>query len=411
MKYLVSRNGTSFNGEVMLSPSKTIGNKVLVFRVLKSAHISQHIASEQDDARILNHSMFSDGIKNKRGNVYKSIRYIRAVMSYFGGEWVLSTSDSIMGRSAQKVVKILHRYGLSICYEARTGRPPIKLIGKNVSGNVVRVDGMINSKMLEAKFIYPSTVLNENLEKQSALITSSGYIPMSIRAIQRLGVNTDWNPNEVLVEHEIIDGSELVVESDWSIASYIYQLVALSRRASLKVNGLNIDSIQSALTVKDIFAKFGVETEAFDGGVIIKRGGRTEKEFSHNFKHYPDLIPAVMVVCVCKKIPFAIYGGEELRKKEVDRIAALQTELLKLGAVVKSTSTERGEVLTFDGKSQVGKIREVEFETYNDQRIALALTLVSAMEIKVTIQNPEVVNKTYYNFWGDIKNLGFTVEE
>lgn len=410
MKYSISRDTPSFRGELLFSPSKVLSSKVLVLRVLKDAQCSPESARLTNDVHFVDHSLIADGLHNKWGKVYKALRYIRAVMSYFGGEWVLTTSHAQMGQSAHKVVEILRRFGLSVAYEVRPDSPPIKLIGKNLSGNVVRIDTTINSKMIEVKFIYPSSVQTEVLENQSNTITTSGYIPMSIQVIQKLGVNTNWDTDKLLVAPQILDGSEHAIEPDWSFASFLYQLVALTPGSVLTINGINPDSIQPDLAVRSIFRKLGVETRANHNGVTICQTGTAQATFNHSFKHYPNLIPSVIATCVCKGIPFSIYGCEPLRKKETDRVVVLQKELRKLGAEIKAATTENGEVLTFDGQTQIKNLVEVEFDANNDQRIVLALALVAAAGIKVTVQNPEVANKTYYNFWQDIEKLGMKIE-
>lgn len=411
MKYVVYRNDSSLKGEVCLSPSKTIDNKVLVIRVIKSSHIAQHIASEQEDARVVDHDKFIDGVRKKRGDVYKTIRYLRAVLQYFGGDWVLSTSDILKGRSSNKIVKIFQNYGLSVRYESRTGRPPIKVVGKNVRGKVMRVDAFINSKMIEVKFIFPSSTHAESITVLKDAILKTNYLEMSIRAMQQLGVNTDWNKDEVLIEHEIIDGSELMIESDWSMASYWYLIMALMRRGEIKLNGLNPESLQPELATREVFLALGVETQTSENGVTIRRGGRTVKELVHDFTNYPNLVPSVVVACVCKGIPFRIRGIETLRKKELDKIITLQTELLKLGATIETSTTENGEVIIFNGKSRIKSIKEFELESYNDSRVAMAIIAVSVLGIRVSVQNPIVANKSYINFWDDLKKMEFVIDK
>lgn len=377
---------------------------MLVLRVLKNSSIVHPAANEHEDAMMVNERMFADG---QRGDVYRAVRYARSVFNYFGGDWTISSSDIVRGRSAQKFVKILNMSGVRIGYEKTEGQPPIRVVGKNVRGNVIRVDGTINSKMVEVRFIFPSNSPIEQIYQLRDTLYKTNYIDMSLKALQRLGVNTEWNGQEVLIEQEVIDGSELHLEADWSLASYWYLWAMMLRRAELSISGLSLENIQPDMAVKEIFdGFFSVRTTPTNGGITLLRDGRPKGAFIHNFANYPNLIPALVVACVGKGIPFIISGIETLRKRTPDRIVALQQELLRVGARIEIMTTDNGETINFNGKSDIEKVKAVEFNTYEDGRIALALVAFTALGIKVTLNNPLMVNKSYLNFWDEISRLG-----
>jgi len=227
--------------------------------------------------------------------------------------------------------------------------------------------------------------------------------------LQYMGVNTEWKEEEILIEHEIYDGTVMVVESDWSMASYWYQMLALSQKGSIELKGLKAESFQCDTAVKDIFKKLGVETLLLQDSIKIKRKGKPLKKFQQDFTNSPDLIPAVVVTCVCMDIPFRITGLESLRAKEPDRVISLQTELSKVGAKITVELEDKREVLVFDGKTKFKGLKSVEFETYNDHRMALSLAPICLKGINVTIVNPWVTNKSYPAYWDDLKKMGFEV--
>ena len=407
MKYIIKRNSTQLKGDVALKPTKSIGNKVLVLRVMKNANIAQRINSERDDAQMVDHHLFADG---QRGDVRKAVRYARAVLNYFGGEWLVSSSSILKKRSAKKFAQILEHAGVNIRHEEREGRPPIRVVAKNVRGNVARVDGTISSKMAEVRFIFPSTTPVEALHTLKETIYKSNYINLSLKALQRLGVNTDWSREQVLVEQEVIDGSELILEADWSLASYWYLWVALMRKAKLNIDGLEPENIQPDQAVKELFSRFGVKTEVHQQGILLRHDGKPTRTFAHHFGSYPNLIPSMVVACVGLGIPFIISGIEPLHKRDPDRIWAMQRELKKVGAQIEVVNTEQGETLNFNGKSNMGKLKDIEFDTYDEGRLVLALTALAAKGPTVRVNNPLVVNKSYMNFWGELRRLGISVE-
>jgi len=409
IKYSVTKANQTLNGEVSLSPTKPVSYKSLTLRILKSSSLTQRITTETEDARIIDKSLLFEGIKKNRGTSAKAIRHIRSFISYFGGDWVLSSSDIIKDKSFLKIAKILQKFGLQVSFEERSGRPPLKLIGKNLSGTVLKVDGSINSKIIEAKLLLsPSTPVEMIIELKDQIL-QAGYIGMTLKALQYMGVNTEWKEEEILIEHEIYDGTVMVVESDWSMASYWYQMLALSQKGSIELKGLKAESFQCDTAVKDIFKKLGVETLLLQDSIKIKRKGKPLKKFQQDFTNSPDLIPAVVVTCVCLDIPFRITGLESLRAKEPDRVISLQTELYKVGAKITVELEDKREVLVFDGKTKFKGLKSVEFETYNDHRMALSLAPICLKGINVTIVNPWVTNKSYPAYWDDLKKMGFEV--
>ncbi len=409
IKYSVTKADQTLNGEISLSPTKPLSYKSLTLRILKSSSLTQRITTETEDARIIDKSLLFEGIKKNRGTSAKAIRHIRSFISYFGGDWVLSSSDIIKDKSFLKIAKILQKFGLQVSFEERSGRPPLKLIGKNLSGTVLKVDGSINSKIIEAKLLLsPSTPLETIIELKDQIL-QAGYVGMTLKALQYMGVNTEWKEEEILIEHEIFDGTVMVVESDWSMASYWYQMLALSQKGSIELKGLKAESFQCDTAVKDIFKRLGVETLLLQDSIKIKRKGKPLKKFQQDFTNFPDLIPAVVVTCVCLDVPFRITGLESLRAKEPDRVISLQTELSKVGAKIAVELEDKREVLVFDGKTKFKGLKSVEFETYNDHRMALSLAPICLKGIIVSIVNPWVTNKSYPAYWDDLKKMGFEV--
>lgn len=410
IKYSVTKSDKTLNGEITLSPTKPLSYKFLTVRILKSSNLTQRLTTESEDSKIIDKNLLSDGIRKNKGSSAKAIRHIRSFINYFGGEWVISSSDFIKDKPIAKIAKVLQKFGLKVSFEERLGRPPLKVIGKNLQGKVLRVDGSINSKIIEAKLLLTPSVQSELIAELREHIIQSGYVLMTLKALQYLGVNTDWKEEEILIEHETSDGTQLVIESDWSMASYWYQMVALSQKGTITLKGLNVESFQCDTIVKDIFKELGVETLIFPESIKLKRKGKVTRKLNHDFSGYPDLIPAVAVTCVCMNTPFEISGIETLRQKEPDRVVSLQTELAKIGADLKVEIRDNKEVLTFNGKAKFKGSKQIDFNTHNDHRMALALTPVCLRGFDLTIENPWVTNKSYTTFWDDLKKVGFEIE-
>jgi 3-phosphoshikimate 1-carboxyvinyltransferase len=186
-------------------------------------------------------------------------------------------------------------------------------------------------------------------------------------------------------------------------------MIAISQKGTLEIMGLNSESFQCDSIVKDIFRNLGVDTQILAESIRIKRKGKVVKKLIHDFSNYPDLIPAVVTTCVCMEIPFKIGGIDSLRHKESDRIMSLQAELAKIGANLTIENQDGKETLTFDGRIKLKGLKQLDFDTHNDHRMALALTPICLKGIPITIENPWVTNKSYTTFWDDLKKVGFEV--
>jgi 3-phosphoshikimate 1-carboxyvinyltransferase len=141
--------------------------------------------------------LLDEGIKKNRGTSAKAIRHIRSFIKFFGGQWVLSSSDIIKDKSFVKIVKVLQKFGLNVEYEERSSRTPYKIVGKNLKGKILRVDGSINSKIIEARLLLQPSLSTEMIAELKDTILQSGYIEMTLKALQYLGVNTDWKEEEI----------------------------------------------------------------------------------------------------------------------------------------------------------------------------------------------------------------------
>ena len=192
------------------------------------------------------------------------------------------------------------------------------------------------------------------------------------------------------------------IESDWSGASYWYSMAALNASTDLKLLGLRQDSLQGDQEIAAIMVKMGVKTVYDSEGAHLTSNGRLEKEISINFKTCPDLAQTVMVTAAVKGVTLKMVGLESLRIKETDRIAAMQNELAKIGA----TLTENGNSWTMTPGTLPVSIKEI--DTYDDHRMAMAFAPLCQVN-EVTIHEPDVVKKSYPDFWKDLEHIGISI--
>ncbi len=412
LRYIISKADKDLIGEVSLYPAKSISNKVLIFRVIKQSSEEQKLLPAKEEAEIIYKDVPSIKRSIGKGDAAKALRHLRAFFHFFKGDWVITGSDKAKGHPIKTIIKLLQKQGISIDFIERDGLPPFKLIGKNFRGNnVLRVDSSISSQVVGVALILSPSLPDALIHEMKENIINSSYIDLTLKALQYLGINSGWEISETLIETKFKDGSELTLEADWSAASYWYEIAALSSKCNITIHGLNVESAQTDIVVKELFYQFGVKTTFIQDGVLLTKGKRTIKNFEYDFTNNPDLVPTFAVMCVVLKIPFRIRGLNELTIKCSDRVKSLQTELLKLGASLTSEVQDDNCVLCFNGKIKKDKGKSINISTFEDHRMVMAFAPIAITGIPVIIENPKLTSKSYPSYWDDYKKMGFTVDQ
>jgi 3-phosphoshikimate 1-carboxyvinyltransferase len=411
-RYKISKVDKNLVGEVILFPVKSISSKVLAFKVLKHSSNDPKSLTEGDLGDLIFDNETEIKKKLAKGDAGKAVRHLRSFFHFFKGEWLITGSDKAKDHPIKTVVKLLQKQGVDIDFIERDGLPPFKLMGKGFRGTtILRVDSSISSKVISASLILAPSLPNVQVLEMKDKIINSSYIELTLKVLQFLGINAGWEMNEILVESEFKDGSELSIEADWSAASYWYEIAALSDKCSLVIHGLNLESTQFDSVIKELFEQFGVKTTFIKDGVSLTKGKRNVKFFEYDFTNNPDLVPTFAVLCVMLKIPFRMMGVKDLHLKCNDRIKSLQSELLKFGAVLINEEKDDLETLSFNGKIKKFSNKKIEICTFDDHRMAMAFAPIAVTGFPIIIENPKITSKSYPSYWDDFKKTGFTVEQ
>ena len=394
MNLSLSHTTKVVRGEITLPSSKSISNRALIIKALSGLSFEIENLSMANDTQILQ-QLLAD--KNRTtfdvGHAGTAMRFLTAYLAIQQGEFILTGSERMQQRPIKILVDALTTLGADITYLKNEGFPPLKIIGKTLSGGEITIDGSISSQYISALMMiapYIKNGLKINFEGQ---VASKPYLDMTAEMVK------DFKAG-------------FVVEPDWSSASYWYSMVALAKDAEITLLGLKKKSLQGDSVVAEIFEKFGVKTEYLPSGIRLTKlpnFGLPASNFQLNFSNCPDLAQTVAVASAALNIPVKLTGLSTLRIKETDRIAALQIELTKLGFKVEVD----GDDLIINSHS--GKIQQlnhwssISIRTYNDHRMAMAFAPLSLLS-PITIENPDVVVKSYPNFWQDLKNVGFEMK-
>ena len=396
------------NGAITLPSSKSISNRVLMIKALSGLDIEITNLSEAKDTQTLLQLLTTKGLTTfDVGHAGTSMRFLTAFLAMKEGEFILTGSERMQQRPIKILVDALKILGAEIECLNNEGFPPLKIKGKKLPGGEITIDGSVSSQYISALMLvapYLKNGLKINFEGQ---VTSKPYIEMTTEVMRYFGAELLWKENSIEIKVGEYVSKDFLVEADWSAASYWYSMVALAKEAEITLFRLQQNSLQGDSVVVKIYENFGVKTEFIENGIRLTKNSSPITHHSPLFLDFtdcPDLVQTVAVTCAALNIPAKLTGLSTLRIKETDRIAALQTELCKLGYQVNIESDD----LTIFPLRHSGESQNLPIKTYNDHRMAMAFAPL-ALLYPITIENPEVVIKSYPNFWEDLKRVGFSV--
>jgi len=409
MKIKITPPSRKIKNFMLLPSSKSISNRALIIQALCKQKFKLKNLSESDDTRVLISALQNLEQQDtvNVGAAGTAMRFLTAYLSMIKGERTLTGSDRMKQRPIFPLVNILRELGANIGYTEKDGYPPLKIKGKNLVSKPVKIKGNISSQYISALLMI-SPYFNQDFKLTiEDKILSGDYIQMTIALMQYFGVNVLWNDNEIIVKKGNYQPKELIVEADWSSASYWFEIVTLTKGATIELTGLDKNSMQGDAVLPELFKSLGVNSVFTNFGIQIKNIPATSNYFEYDFTNCPDLAQTLAVTLVAKEIPFKLTGLDNLSIKETDRIQALITELGKLGISIRH---DNNYTMSWDGDEQI-RVPEKHFvETYKDHRMALAFAPLVIITDELMINDPKVVTKSYPNYWENLEEVGFNTE-
>lgn len=392
---------------IQITGSKSETNRSLLLRAL-FPNISIENLSNSDDGEVM-----QKGLQKSFGEVdiHHAGTAMRFLTAYFASqpnkEVVLTGSQRMQERPIKVLVEALRSLGADIQYVKGEGYPPLKITGKKLTKSQVSLPANISSQYISALLLIAPSLENGLELELVGKITSVPYIKMTLGLLEQIGVNAIFEGNKIKVEpKETINDTKLVVESDWSSASYFYSIAALCEVGTkIKLSSYKQDSLQGDSVLSKIYTDFGVTTAFSDNQITLeKTEGSRQENVSYDLSNAPDIAQTIAVTCLGLGMGCHLTGLHTLPIKETDRLAALQTEMSKFGAKV----TIDNESLTLQPITAIKS--GVDVDTYNDHRMAMAFGPL-ALKTDLIVNDAGVVSKSYPDFWKDLKTLGFDITE
>ena len=390
----------SLAAQISLPASKSISNRALILDALSYSPYDIENLADCDDTNVLVSALDSNSTTFDIGAAGTTMRFLTAFLSKTVGEWVITGSERMKQRPIKLLVDALNSLGARIEYLENDGYPPLKIVGSALVGGEIHLKGNVSSQYISALMMIAPCMLKGLKILLEGKIISRPYINMTMQMMDEYGIDVDFLGNVIQIEPQEYQPIPYKVESDWSAASYWYEILSLVGKGGVFLKGLGENSYQGDSKVADLFEQLGVKTSYMEDGVLLSPNCELTTRMEYDFTDEPDLTQTFAVTCCLKGIPFKFSGLETLKIKETDRIAALINELAKLGYVVYEPAESQ---LAWDGE-RCEPTTPISIATYHDHRMAMAFA-PAALVTPIIVENPQVVTKSYPGFWDDFEKL------
>jgi 3-phosphoshikimate 1-carboxyvinyltransferase len=394
------------NLSLSITGSKSETNRLLLLKAL-FPNISLANTSNSDDSEVMQKAL--DG-SDEIVDIHHAGTAMRFLTAYFavnaGREVVLTGSSRMQERPIKILVEALEQLGAVITYEKEVGYPPIRIKGQKITASKVNLAANVSSQYISALLLVASKLENGLELTLEGEITSIPYIKMTLALLNDLNIHTSFEGNVITVAPKsAVVTKEMVVESDWSSASYYFSIAALADKSSITISSYKANSLQGDSALVNLYQAMGVES-TFNGNqlTLTKQANFDYQDVTFDLNNTPDIAQTIVVTCLGLGIGCHLTGLHTLKIKETDRLEALRIELTKLGANISVTNDS----LTLAATKAINP--NVTIATYNDHRMAMAFAPL-AFRVPIFIDNAEVVSKSYPDFWEDLTRIGFAIEE
>ena len=426
MNEITLKASKQVRGCIKLPGSKSITNRVLLMAALgcgvtklidplRSEDTDQMINALiklgvsvkelNDDKNIIEIKGIEHNFPNKNTNLFlgnsgTTFRPLTAVLAMMRGDYYLSGIERMHERPIKDLVDALEQMGSSIQYEKNHGYPPITINNSSIEiSEPIQIKGDISSQYLTALLIAGPISNNEfNIEVIGDLI-SKPYIDITLKLLTKFNIfynNDNWRLFSLKKDSVYRNPTKIFVEGDASSASYFFAAASLA--GSIEIKGINKDSIQGDLKFLDIISKMGAKIEYKSDSIQVSKASNL-KGLEIDCIEIPDAAMTLAIMAVFADKPTKLKNIGSWRVKETDRILAMDNELTKMGVEVSTTHDS----MTIFPQKQLND--NISIETYNDHRIAMCFSLFCLKNLNITIQDPNCVNKTYPDYFKDLKSV------
>ena len=392
-----TRNGRVVRfGEVVLPASKSESNRALMIASYGGFAPDFRNLSVSGDTMVLAEALRKAQLGASVIDIADcgtAARFMTTYLACHEGDWLLTGTERMKQRPIKPLVDALRILGADIQFVENEGCLPLRIVGKPITGGKVQID-MHQSSQFASSLLLAAPMWPEGLEIElMGELTSLPYLEMTLVMMQHFGAEVERNGRTISVNPKPYQSNSFVVGGDWSAASYWYEMAALSEECEIRLRGLAGPStlrqaqdsgtsiLQGDVVIVDWMKQLGVGTFVDKDAIVLRKIPFEKRPVCFDFAAHPDLYPTMAATCAGLKVEATFKGLDNLVHKESDRVEAMQTELSKLGQA------------------------PLYFCAHNDHRIVMALAPLSLLVGNVGFDHPEVVEKSYPNFWKEVAFL------
>ena len=315
-------------------------------------------------------------------------RFLATYLACHEGEWLLTGTQRMRHRPMAPLVDALRAIGADIQYVEKEGFLPLRIIGKPLAGGKTTLD-MTQSSQFASSLVMAAPMFPNGLELELVGdLSSMPYLDMTLSMMCLFSAYAERQGRRVVVQSKPYQPKPFTIEPDWTAASYWYEMAALSEECEIRLKGLGGPStgsgtacLQGDAIIAEWMTQLGVGTTVEGDDLVLRKIPFEKHPLHFDFSQHPDLYPTMAATCAGLHMEAHFTGLENLTLKESDRVEAMQAELSKLDQ------------------------QPLQFCAHNDHRIAMALAPLSMLLGTATFDHPEVVEKSYPNFWIDASFL------
>ncbi|WNJ19231.1 3-phosphoshikimate 1-carboxyvinyltransferase [Pontibacter sp. G13] len=396
------------NARIALPASKSESNRALIIKGLSKEPIELLNLASARDTQTMIRLMESEGHVLDVIDAGTTMRFLTAFMAAQGRDQILTGTPRMCKRPIGILVDALRSLGAEIQYWKQEGYPPLHIVSKGtqMEGGEIEIAGNVSSQFISAILMISPTLKQGVKLHLTGDISSRPYIDMTRGLMSHFGVESHWEGATIVVPEQSYQGGTLTIESDWSAASYWYSMLSIATEGEVFLEGLKSNSWQGDRGISDIMVHFGIQTQFEEGGIRLTKIPMEDPQglLEWDFTKTPDLAQTMAVVSAATGKPIKMSGLHTLRVKETDRIEALKEQLAKFQVdflVEGDTATVRKQAI----------FTEALIETYDDHRMAMAFSPLVYKFGKLQLDDPEVVQKSYPEFWQHLASAGVATQE
>ena len=408
----ISKKNRNCFSEIKLPASKSISNRMLILQFCYGSSLKISNLSNSEDTLLMSSLLDlirqyqlrgDDGLlRIDTRNAGSVMRFLVPLLSVTRGHYMLTGNERMKQRPIGALVEAMRETGAEIDYLENIGFPPILIRGRAITGRRIRLDASLSSQFVTALLLLAPT-LEEGLTLElTGRPVSWPYVKMTTGILTDLGVHVILQENAIRVYHKKEIKAAVKVEPDWSAASFWYCMLAMADKGEIYFPGLIKTGLQGDQQVSAFFRQLGVDTIEESVGIRIIKGKKADVNFHADFTGFPDLALPVILACGTAGIAGTFTGLDRLRIKESNRLEAITTGLFKTGIILQEEYPG-----TWRLSGHLIDPCDLSIQDYEDHRVAMAFACLALKGFKVNLEHPDVVNKSYPNFWKVLESSGF----